>query len=265
MRETKRANPSARGTHSTVLIVTVVLFGVVSAVHAGTISELNIAPVQHHGSQYPAFIELVTSDLTQPFDLLILDGSQGREGRILQRYTIDPAGADMVVLHEGDWPTPVTAEVRAIPVDDLNLVASTFSNFAGTSRWLFLIDHELANWPTTGQAPTPPDQWTGVMDSVGFYWGNFWTIDPAVGSAAFELADDHALALHTVEDGNDPTYSFGPVDATGYFADGYQFSPGLFNPQTIAHHHPEPATLILVGALPLWLSRRLTLRLKNRG
>lgn len=261
MRDSGRLDPS-RGYFRTILLLWGFFWCAAATTHAAIISELAIGPVTLEGNTYPAFIELAVGDLTSPFDLLITDGRLGREDRILNRITIEPEGAATVVVHEGVWPMLPAPSVRTVAVDDLKLIASTAGSLAGTARWLFLMDRQLTGWPTLGQAPTTPDQWNGIADALGFYWGNGWTIDPTIGSASFQLADNHALAQHWLGDQFSGTYSHGPVNASGQFPNGYPISPGAENPilPESVGYQPEPATLLVICAWPLLSRRRRTSR-----
>ena len=230
-----------RDTHVSLGAVVGIAMVMSVSVRAAVISEILTAPA----SSFPRYIELDVRDRTGPVDLVVID-ARPESGRILNIITADTANTDIIVIHDGLWPTPPPPRTALISLTTNLSLASTY----GASRRIILFDHPTG-W--TGAAP-PASSWSGILDLISYTIAG-WLIEPLPGESPLHLSygdaliRDHDLATHNYA----ATYTVGPINSSLCFLNHptAQLNPGLLN---IAHI-PGPAS-----ALVMILSTMITLR-----
>ena len=245
--------------HRTITLITVMFTHTAAsplrAAFTANITEILTTPTPALGDTYPAFIEVFYSDTQNPFDLVILDATPGREHRIKQVITITPDPSEnFLTFHESDWPEPSPFVSNILPIQSIEpqLGLGFGAGIFSTARRLILYD-TTTNWQpgielTTQQllemSPNVHEsivlelivngaasvaQIQGVTDDM--------TLTLDFGQAAFRLLQDGGFSSQFVN---------GSVNENLQLLDGSPLTPGFSTEQA-----PLPDTESNTTSMPL--------------
>jgi hypothetical protein len=208
---------------------------VVRAAAIAYISEINTVAGSNDQGTFPEYVEVSFGSTSPTIELVVVDASADRYGRVLQTVNFTPVTNTAKVAYYGTWSASSPPSSQRVSVSSsLNL-----SRLIGSARTLVLYD---AVKPfSIGQTLTTTQLHTGVLDAVTVYS----SIMPAVSFGSGEMFQlDYGQIAVRERDGLNllTTFAVGTLADDPYIGGLMMMNPGYINLQMAAPPPPPSST-----------------------
>lgn len=236
--------------------------GGASTAAGARIAEVLTAPQEGPHGEYPAYVELFSSDPPPAFDVAVMNATPDRELRIEQMVRVEPEpGRETLLVHEGAWPEDSGVDAQRIALPEGGLALGSGSS--ATARRLVVFNEPAVRSDTGARfavdtSMPATDLWAEtleVTDSVALSLngGGVGTVGPdhAPLEAEVTLELDHGEAAYRRHDGENYLGAFesGSLDEALSFESGAIMNPGRLNdwPGEQPAALPEPTAGAMLG------------------